>query len=392
VEIEKNRINFKKTVAVSIIIIIANLSLLGLGTLNIISPMSSVAGTGIVTFFGMLMLTNLLSRTRYLDKGEMRKSLAASIIVTYFSLIAFHTNELLSNTMIGHFTYIVGIVIAFYFGGRIIESVKKSTDKNNVTSTEEKTETSNTSNTKKRIEPKLCVITTSHLKDKNNNSLSFSNDGPLNREIEVKWNKSVVTYALIKGTIDIRENSDVTEKTAMNLAMLTWGLEIPLKLKLVKKDENPDITVNFKHTDEDEYLAKRKHEGNNILGYAFPPEDEQEGTLVLNDDYLWSVTGKPIDAWKVDPEHYSPGDATTFKTWNLTSTLIHELGHTLGVPHIDDCPECIMYQKDNENVDLHNRDIEIIQRKYGNTNRSDAEYLRLKEWLKQRIRREPSNN
>jgi len=96
--------------------------------------MWSVAGIGTITFFGTLMLANRLSRTRYLDKGEMRKALTASIIVIYFALISLLTCEdckfadsELSETIIGHFTYIVGIVIAFYFGSRAIEAWKKTT-------------------------------------------------------------------------------------------------------------------------------------------------------------------------------------------------------------------------------------------------------------------------
>lgn len=264
--------------------------------------------------------------------------------------------------------------------------IKKIDEKDN--DEKQDTKLKDKKSTVKETEPKLCIITAAHPDDKEKIGLSFFLDKPSKREPEVKWDKSVVTYALIKGTQDIRENSDVTEKTAMNLAMLTWGLEIPIKLKLVKKDENPDITVVFNHTDEDEYLKDHKR----ILGYAYPPKHPYEGTLVINDDYLWSVTGDPIEAWKVDPIHYSPENSTTFKTYNLTSTLIHELGHTLGMPHIDDCPECIMHTHDNENLDLHEKDIGTIQRKYGKTERSEREYQRLKEWLNKRVRREHNHD
>ena len=271
----------------------------------------------------------------------------------------------------------------------IEETVAAREDKEKVKESTSQEKPKSTHESKKEVsETKSCIVTASSPEDKEKNSLSFSHEGPAHREPDVKWEKSVVTYALIKGTKDIRENSDVTEKTAMNLAMLTWGLEIPLTLKLVKKDENPDITVVFKHTNEDDYLRDHPR----VLGYAYPPKHSHEGILVINDDYLWSVNGEPIEAWKVDPIHYPPENTTKFKTWNLTSTLIHELGHTLGMPHIDDCPECIMYTRDNENVDLHDRDIEIIQSKYGNTNRSAREYRRLKTWLKKRIRRKPIHN
>ena len=38
---------------------------------------------------------------------------------------------------------------------------------------------------------------------------------------------------------------DSMESLALNLAMTTWDIEIPTVLDLVKKNENPDITLEF---------------------------------------------------------------------------------------------------------------------------------------------------
>lgn len=354
-----------------------------------------IAFVGISTFFGMLMISSYHSEhhPHHISgsKGVMRRAMASSFVCVYFvilSSIMFGEQSLMENVerekILEHFSNIIIVIIGFYFGSKgAIELYKEWSGRKT-------SEISDKHDEADEIQSeKICVIAPSHKKETGKNGLTYSHEGALHREPEIKWNKSEVTYALIKGTRDIREDSDVTEKTAMSLAMLTWGLEIDLKLKLVKKDQNPDITVNFKHSDADEYLARRKREGTNILGYAYDPAHVQKGTLVINDDYLWSATGESVEAWKVHPEHYGPEDPQTVPTYNLTSTLIHELGHTLGMPHIDDCEECIMYTHDNENVILKDQEIEIIRKKYGKTTRSEREYTRLKEWLSKRIKRKP---
>lgn len=125
------RENLQKAVIFSFIIVISNIVVLYLGTaFEQFSLIWSIGAIGAITFFGTLMLTNLLSRTQFLNKGEMRKAIATSIIVVYFVLVAISTckncdtNVVITDTMIGHFTYIVGIVIAFYFGSRAVEAIR----------------------------------------------------------------------------------------------------------------------------------------------------------------------------------------------------------------------------------------------------------------------------
>ena len=131
---KKRKINHAEAGLIAVAVVVANLMVLVYGTKNTDFLMWSIAGIGAITFFGTLMLANFLSKSHELNKGEMRKAIAASVIVVYFSLIAFLTCEdckvvdpELSKTIIGHFTYIVGIVIAFYFGVRAIEAWKKTT-------------------------------------------------------------------------------------------------------------------------------------------------------------------------------------------------------------------------------------------------------------------------
>jgi hypothetical protein len=87
----------------------------------------SIGSVGVITFFGTLMLINQLSESQNVDKGEMRKAMAASFIIVYFALLSLLTNsELgssnseLSRVIIEHFTYLVGIIIVFYFGSSTV--------------------------------------------------------------------------------------------------------------------------------------------------------------------------------------------------------------------------------------------------------------------------------
>jgi hypothetical protein len=47
-----------------------------------------VAGVGLVTLFGVLMTANFLSEKLDLNKGEMRKALAASLTISFLTLMA----------------------------------------------------------------------------------------------------------------------------------------------------------------------------------------------------------------------------------------------------------------------------------------------------------------
>lgn len=83
----------------------------------------SVGSVGIITFLGILVLVNYLSESFAFDRGEMRKAIAGSFVAVYFTLVSLLTftgfspsSEKLAETIIGHFTYLVGIVIVFYFG------------------------------------------------------------------------------------------------------------------------------------------------------------------------------------------------------------------------------------------------------------------------------------
>ena len=93
----------------------------------------SIVGIGIITFFGTLTLANYLSKDSRLDKGEIRKALTASLIVVYFALVSLVTcpecgdlESEFSKQVVEHFTWVIGVIIVFYFGSRVVQEWLKS--------------------------------------------------------------------------------------------------------------------------------------------------------------------------------------------------------------------------------------------------------------------------
>ena len=149
-------------------------------------------------------------------------------------------------------------------------------------------------------------------------------------EWDGKWHKDVIYY---KAMNSCRTLSDRKVKWALNLAMSTWDLEIPIKFKSISSRfplTSPDIEVSFSR---DDHYFKEK---SSVLAYAyFPAQGTKSGEVVFNDDYIWSTNGKPIsvkkakqNGWIVDGD-----DRNTLKTYNIIHVLIHELGHSLGLRH-----------------------------------------------------------
>lgn len=148
----KKRVNFSKSASIAVIVVVANIVVLYLGTTPTMPLMWSVGGMGAITFFGTLILANLLSRSRDLNKGEIRKAITASVLVVYFVLISFISctdcdiaDSKYAETIVSSFTAIVGILIAFYFGSRAVKDWKgKSTETTTTKSTTGGTPTKST--------------------------------------------------------------------------------------------------------------------------------------------------------------------------------------------------------------------------------------------------------
>lgn len=212
-------------------------------------------------------------------------------------------------------------------------------------------------------------------------------------EWDGKWNKPIMYYEVIN---TCRTMTQQQVRRALNYAMTTWDLEIPVVFKPYWRGapvDKPDITIDFKSKLEDQHFAERP----SVLAYAyFPNQGNVSGKVVFNDDYIWDYTGKGITAGEALDKGWITGTANRdniIKTYSLIAVLIHELGHSLGLRHDVtgnqsgvDVMDAFYSGKDR--LELSERDIYRIVSKYGNRIYSRwSHYARLKKAIARGKRR-----
>ncbi len=121
-------------VAIDIIILVMGLELRNYQNINL---GWTIAAIGIITFFGMLSVSSYHKRhlDEKSDKGTMRDALAASLICTYFVVLAFSMFEKINSgntsvdSLLTSFSSVIMIMVGFYFGSKgAVEIYKHKAD------------------------------------------------------------------------------------------------------------------------------------------------------------------------------------------------------------------------------------------------------------------------
>ncbi len=85
----------------------------------------SIAGVGIITFFGMLAISSYHSLHQPNSTGTLRKAIAGSMISVYIVVLALLFSDNLPTleneaamTLLDNFSYVIMTIIGFYFGSK----------------------------------------------------------------------------------------------------------------------------------------------------------------------------------------------------------------------------------------------------------------------------------
>jgi hypothetical protein len=96
----------------------------------LLPPPVGVGLMGIGILLSVLIGANILSATKDLTSGEVRRAIAISCVCVFFALLAFGDSIRCAEGVLGmvleNFWWIIVTVIGFYFGGRTAEQIVNS--------------------------------------------------------------------------------------------------------------------------------------------------------------------------------------------------------------------------------------------------------------------------
>jgi hypothetical protein len=138
---------------------------------------------------------------------------------------------------------------------------------------------------------------------KNLNKKRFDNKPDINTYNPIKLNKRDYNWSLSNCIFNEKKVIKIIENCFQE-----WNKVIDLNFNYVKSSKNSDLTISFGRIDGI----------NNTIATAHNNE------IILDEDDEWSM-GENIE-----------------NKYDLQSTILHEIGHFLGIKHIND-PNCVMY-------------------------------------------------
>lgn len=115
------------TSVIAAIVAVADIVIIYIGIVNHDNDILywSIASEGMITFFGMLIVSSYHARYKPSSKGIMRRAIAASLISMYVILLAltisgkFTSNaDQITQVIVEEFSIIIMIIIGFYFGSK----------------------------------------------------------------------------------------------------------------------------------------------------------------------------------------------------------------------------------------------------------------------------------
>ena len=138
-----------------------------------------------------------------------------------------------------------------------------------------------------------------------------------------------------------------------------------LSFTAVAKTHNPsDADIRIVILKEQDYAPFRANKKILGLGWFPSPTNPAEGRIILNGSYRWGQGEAAPDAAHLEDDEY-----VTRNTVILQHVLLHEIGHTLGLPHASTgCPDCVMapvYSARPSSGAWHGEDAERLRALYG---------------------------
>ncbi len=113
---------WKKTTIIACVVAAIDFAVISVGIfVNNVTLL--IAGVGLVTFFGMLIISSYHAIHQPDSKGIMRKAIAGSLVAVYIVILALSLSGRLEDvqnqmvmTLIENFTWIIIAIVGFYFG------------------------------------------------------------------------------------------------------------------------------------------------------------------------------------------------------------------------------------------------------------------------------------